>query len=48
MHDYRIKGEIVNSRDYAAVSEAIMGLIHARPAAQRELGLERTFATGDD
>ena len=28
MNDYRIRGEIVNSRDYEAMSESIMGLIH--------------------
>jgi len=33
MDDYRIKGEIVNSRDYTTVSEAIMGLIHAGSSA---------------
>ena len=29
MDDYRIKGEIANDRDYAAMSERIMTLIHA-------------------
>ena len=33
MHDYRIAGELDNSRDYAVMSRAIMGLIHAEPAA---------------
>ena len=28
MNDYRIQGEITNSRDYDAMSEAIMSLIH--------------------
>ncbi len=33
MKDYRIRGEIVNSRDYEAMSEGIMGLIHQVVAA---------------
>ncbi len=28
MNDYRLAGEIVNTRDYAAMSQAIMGYIH--------------------
>lgn len=32
MHAYRLAGELANSRDYAAMSRAIMGLIHAKPA----------------
>ena len=33
MSDYRIRGEIVNSRDYEAMSQSIMGLIHRVDAA---------------
>ncbi|MDA8252123.1 MAG: sugar ABC transporter ATP-binding protein [Rhodospirillales bacterium] len=33
MHAYRVAGELANSRDYAAMSRAIMGLIHAGPDA---------------
>ncbi len=33
MNAYRIRGEIVNSRDYEAMSESIMGLIHRVDAA---------------
>jgi ribose transport system ATP-binding protein len=33
MHAYRVAGELANSRDYPAMSRAIMGLIHAVPAA---------------
>jgi ribose transport system ATP-binding protein len=33
MDDYRIKGEIANDRDYGAMSEQIMVLIHDRDAA---------------
>ncbi len=33
MSDYRIRGEIVNNRDYDAMSESIMGLIHRVDAA---------------
>ena len=33
MDDYRIKGEIVNDRDYGPMSEKIMRLIHDRDAA---------------
>ena len=33
MDDYRIKGELTNSRRYTQMSEGIMGLIHARDAA---------------
>jgi ribose transport system ATP-binding protein len=33
MDDYRIKGEIANTRDYAGMGEGIMALIHARNAA---------------
>ena len=33
MNDYRIRGEIVNNRDYDAMSESIMGLIHRVDAA---------------
>jgi ribose transport system ATP-binding protein len=28
MNDYRIEGEIVNTRDYPQMSDAIMHLIH--------------------
>jgi ribose transport system ATP-binding protein len=33
MDDYRIKGELENSRRYTEMSEGIMALIHARDAA---------------
>jgi ribose transport system ATP-binding protein len=33
MNDYRLEGEIVNTRDYDAMSQAIMGLIHRVEAA---------------
>jgi ribose transport system ATP-binding protein len=33
MHAYRVAGELANSHDYPAMSRAIMGLIHAVPAA---------------
>ncbi len=33
MDDYRIKGELANTRDYASMAEGIMALIHARDAA---------------
>jgi ribose transport system ATP-binding protein len=33
MDDYRIKGEFANTRDYNAMGERIMALIHARDAA---------------
>ena len=33
MNDYRIRGEIENSRDYEAMSVSIMGLIHRVDAA---------------
>jgi len=32
MNDYRISGEITNTRDYGAMSEGIMQLIHADAA----------------
>jgi ribose transport system ATP-binding protein len=32
MHGYRVAGELANSRDYAQMSRAIMGLIHVDPA----------------
>ena len=33
MDDYRIKGELENSRRYTEMSEDIMAFIHARDAA---------------
>jgi ribose transport system ATP-binding protein len=33
MDDWRIKGEFANTRDYNAMGERIMALIHARDAA---------------
>ena len=33
MDDYRVKGEFANTRDYNAMGEQIMALIHARDAA---------------
>jgi ribose transport system ATP-binding protein len=33
MNDYRLEGEIANTRDYDAMSQAIMGLIHRVEAA---------------
>jgi ribose transport system ATP-binding protein len=33
MNDYRVEGEIRNTRDYDAMSQAIMGLIHRAEAA---------------
>ena len=33
MKGHRVVGEVANSRDYAAVSEAIMAAIHERPRA---------------
>ena len=33
MDDYRIKGELANSRHYTQMGEGIMALIHARDAA---------------
>jgi ribose transport system ATP-binding protein len=33
MDDYRIKGELANSRHYTRMGEGIMALIHARDAA---------------
>ena len=33
MDDYRVKGELANTRDYTSMGEGIMALIHARDAA---------------
>ena len=33
MNDYRIQGELANTRDYDAMSEGIMELIHRADAA---------------
>ena len=33
MNDYRVQGELPNTRDYDAVSQGIMDLIHRAEAA---------------